>query len=191
MTGNVIEFAIAVILAGAVGLVVNGFVNDIMMPIVGHFSGGVDFAAKFATLDGVDYKDLAAAEEAGVSIIKWGAWINTIINLIIVGFVLFMMSKAYNKTKKKAEEAAPAGPSDNDLLADILRIHTNLKRLFLIEQPFFMGFALVSLKLQEQKTLCNLLKKKNTEGRHLKSPKNNIISIFMLLIRRWSMCMVA
>jgi len=118
MTGNVIEFAIAVILAGAVGLVVNGFVNDIIMPIVGHFAGGVDFADMKHILTeasvGADGKEVA--ENA----VRYGAWINTIINLIIVGFVLFMMSKAYNKTKKKEEEAAPAGPSDNDLLADIL-----------------------------------------------------------------------
>jgi len=119
MTGNVIEFAIAVILAGAVGLVVKGFVDMIMMPIIGHFAGGVDFKELFTTLDGMTYATLAAAEEAGVAIIKWGAWINTIINLIIVGFVLFMMSKAYQKTKKKEEAAAPAGPSDNQLLMEI------------------------------------------------------------------------
>ncbi len=119
MTGNVIEFAIAVILAGAVGLVVNGFVNDIIMPVVGHFAGGMDFAKLSAVLDPA----VGVEGEAGykpANVIRYGAWINTIINLIIVGFVLFMMSKAYNKTKKKEEEAAPAGPSDNDLLADIL-----------------------------------------------------------------------
>lgn len=119
MTGNVIEFAIAVILAGAVGLVVKGFVDMIMMPIIGHFAGGSDFSELFATLDGMSYATLAAAEEAGVAVIKWGSWVNTIINLLIVGFVLFLMSKAYQKTKKKEEEAAPAGPSDNDLLTEI------------------------------------------------------------------------
>jgi len=119
MTGNVIEFAVAVILAGAVGLVVNGFVNDIMMPIIGHFAGGMDFANMFVAMDGMDYKTLAEAEAAGGAVIKYGAWINTIINLFIVGFVLFMMTKAYNKTKKKQEEAAPAGPSQEDLLAEI------------------------------------------------------------------------
>ena len=120
MTGNVIEFAVAVILAGAVGLVVNGFVNDIVMPLVGHFSGGMDFASlKIVLSDAVADADgiVTTPENA----IRWGAWINTIVNLIIVGFVLFMIVKAYNKTKKPVEEApaAPSGPSDNDLLAEI------------------------------------------------------------------------
>lgn len=118
MTGNVIEFAVAVILAGAVGLVVNGFVNDIMMPIIGHFAGGMDFAdmsIKLSDAVGVEGEEGFKAANH----IYYGKWINSIINLLIVGFVLFMMTKAYNKTKKKAEEAAPAGPSQEDLLAEI------------------------------------------------------------------------
>ena len=118
LTGNVIDFAVAVILAGAVGLVVNGFVNDIVMPVVGHFAGGMDFASlKVVLADAVVAADgtITTAENA----IRYGAWINTIINLLIVGFVLFIMVRAYNKTKKKKEAAAPAGPSDNDLLTEI------------------------------------------------------------------------
>ncbi len=117
MTGNVIEFAIAVILAGAVGLVVNGFVSDIIMPVVGHFAGGMDFAQLKYVLTPASGAE-GAADYVAENAIRYGAWINTIINLIIVGFVLFMMSKAYLRTKKE-EEAAPAGPSDNDLLAEI------------------------------------------------------------------------
>jgi len=120
MTGNVIDFAVAVIMAGAVGLVVNGFVNDIVMPLVGHFAGGMDFASlKVILTDAiVDAEGNVTTPE---NAIRWGAWINTIVNLIIVGFVMFMIVKAYNKTKKPVEEApaAPAGPSDNDLLAEI------------------------------------------------------------------------
>lgn len=118
LTGNVIEFAVAVILAGAVGLVVKGFVADIMMPLIGHFAGGVDFASLKTILTastGVEGEPGYVVENA----IRYGAWINTIINLIIVGFVLFMMTKAYNKSKKKEEEAAPAGPSQEDLLGEI------------------------------------------------------------------------
>lgn len=118
LTGNVIDFAVAVILAGAVGLVVNGFVNDIIMPVVGHFAGGMDFASlKVVLADAVVAVDgtVTTPENA----IRYGAWINSIINLLIVGFVLFLIVKAYNKSKKKQEEAAPAGPSDNDLLTEI------------------------------------------------------------------------
>ena len=121
LTGNVIDFAVAVILAGAVGLVVNGFVSDIVMPVVGHFAKGTDFSNMFYAMDGNEYATLAAASEAGVAVIAYGKWINSIINLITVGFVLFMMVKAYNKTKTPVEEPAPepAGPTDNELLAEI------------------------------------------------------------------------
>lgn len=118
MTGNVIEFAVAVILAGAVGLVVNGFVNDVIMPVVGHFAGGVDFAELKVVLSEA-VKDAEGNVVTPENAIKWGAWVNTIINLLIVGFVLFMITKAYNKTKAPEPEAAPAGPSDNDLLTEI------------------------------------------------------------------------
>ena len=120
LTGNVIDFAVAVILAGAVGLVVNGFVSDIVMPVVGEFTGGMDFADLKHVLSpavGVEGEAGYKAENA----IRYGAWINSIINLLTVGLVLFFIVKAYNKTKKKEEpvEEAPAGPSDNDLLTEI------------------------------------------------------------------------
>jgi len=110
-TGNVIDFAIAVILAGAVGLVVNGFVNDIMMPVVGNFAGDYDFS---------NMQHVLATDAEGnvTNAIKYGAWINTLINLLIVGFVLFMLSKTATKFKKAAEEA-PSGPSQEDLLTEI------------------------------------------------------------------------
>jgi len=115
LTGNVVDFAVAVILAGAVGLVVNGFVNDIIMPLVGHFSGGMDFANMRYVLSpasGVEGSEGYVAENA----IRYGAWINSIINLIIVGFVLFMIVKAYNKARGGATEA---GPTEIDLLTQI------------------------------------------------------------------------
>ncbi|WP_035335283.1 large conductance mechanosensitive channel protein MscL [Dokdonia sp. PRO95] len=119
MTGNVIDLAIAVILAGAIGLVVKGFVGDIMMPIVGHFAGGVDFADLKVVLDEAVMVDGAVATPENA--IMYGNWINAIINLIIVGFVLFMIVKAYNKTKKPVVEevAADPGPSEIDLLKEI------------------------------------------------------------------------
>ena len=117
MTGNVIDFAIAVILAGAVGLVVNGFVNDIIMPIVGSFSGGVDFADLKYVLS-PEVKDAAGEVTSPENAIRWGAWINTIINLFIVGGVLFWMGKAKLKFDPPAPEA-PAGPTQEELLAEI------------------------------------------------------------------------
>ena len=117
MTGNVIEFAVAVILDGAVGLVVNGFVNDIVMPVVGMATGGVDFSdLRYVLKPAVMGADGAVvAEEVAM---RWGAWVNSIINLIVVGFVLFMIVRSYNKMKAPVEDA-PAGPSQEDLLAEI------------------------------------------------------------------------
>ena len=116
--GNVIEFAVAVIMAGAIGLVVKGFVDNIVMPVVGHFTGGTDFADKKIILDE------AVVDAAGVvtnpeNAILWGSWINTIINLVIVGLVMFIIVKAYNKSKAPVEAPAPAGPTQEQLLADI------------------------------------------------------------------------
>ncbi|WP_394748175.1 large conductance mechanosensitive channel protein MscL [Spongiimicrobium salis] len=121
MTGNVIDFAVAVIMAGALGAVIKGFVDNIAMPFVGYFTGGIDFADLHVAMDGNSYETLAAAKEAGGAVIAYGLWINTIINLIIVGFVMFMIVKAYNKTKKPVEEAPaePAGPTQEELLAEI------------------------------------------------------------------------
>jgi large conductance mechanosensitive channel len=118
MTGNVIDLAVAVILAGAMGMVINGFVIDIMMPVIGNFAGGVDFA---------DLKHVLSPATIGADgeIIKpenavmYGKWVNSIINLIIVGLVLFMIVKAYNKTKTPPKPKAPAGPSELDILKEI------------------------------------------------------------------------
>jgi large conductance mechanosensitive channel len=120
MTGNVIDLAVAVILAGAVGLVVNGFVSDIAMPVVGHFAGGLDFADLKYVLDPAVIAADGAIEKPE-NAIRYGSWINTIINLIAVGLVLFAIVKAYNKTKKPEPvvEEAPAGPSEIDLLTEI------------------------------------------------------------------------
>jgi len=118
MTGNVIEFAVAVIMAGALGKVINGFVSNIAMPIVGVFTGGINFADKKHILSEA-ILDAAGKVTKPENAILYGAWINTIINLIIVGFVMFLIIKAYNKTKKPVKAAAPSGPSDNDLLSEI------------------------------------------------------------------------
>lgn len=115
-TGNVIDFAIAVILAGAVGLVVNGFVNDIIMPIVGNFAGGVDFADLKHVLSPAEIgADGTVIKEANA--IRYGAWFNTIINLLIVGMVLFWLGKAKIKFMGAAPDPAPT--ADQTLLTEI------------------------------------------------------------------------
>ena len=117
MTGNVIDLAIAVILAGAIGLVIKGFVGDIMMPIVGHFAGGMNFADLVYELSPAVIEDGAIVKAANT--INYGKWLNSVIGLITTGFVLFLMVKSYNKTKTPPAPAAPAGPSQEDLLVEI------------------------------------------------------------------------
>ena len=118
MTKNVIDLAVAVILASAVGMVVNGFVSDIMMPIVGMFTGGIDFSdMKYVLSPAIVGADGTITKPENA--IMYGKWVTAIINLIIVGFVLFMIVKAYNKTKEPAPEPAPKGPSELDILKEI------------------------------------------------------------------------
>ncbi len=117
--GNVIEFAVAVIMAGAIGAVVKGFVSNIVMPVVGMFTGGVSFKDKMYVLSEA-VTDASGKVTTPMNAIKYGEWFDSIINLLIVGFVMFMMIKAYNKMKKKQEAAAPAGPTmDQELLTEI------------------------------------------------------------------------
>lgn len=121
MTGNVLDLSIAVILAGVVKDVVTGFTEKIMMPFIGSFTGGMDFSDLKIILSDAT-KDAEGNVVTPENAILYGEWINTLINLVIVGFVLFMIVKAYNKTKKKKVEA-PVGPpaptKDQELLMEI------------------------------------------------------------------------
>lgn len=123
MTGNVIDLAIAVILAAAVSGVVKGFVSMIMMPIIGIFTGGASFADKVYEL-APEVLDAEGNVLTPANNLQYGAWIDTLINLIIVGFVLFMIVKGYNKVKKKEEEApvaAPPAPTKEEVLLTEIR----------------------------------------------------------------------
>lgn len=128
MTGNVIDLAVAVILAGAIKAVITGFVSMIMMPIIGLFTGDVSFADKVYELSPAVPEVLAENGDVitkGIAAnnLQYGAWIDTLISLIMVGFVLFMMVKAYNKSKKKVEEtpAAPPEPTKEEVLLGEIR----------------------------------------------------------------------
>lgn len=118
MRGNVMDMAIGVIIATAFGAITNSLVNDVFMPIIGIIFGGVDFANLNVTV--------------GESTIGIGTFIGTVVNFIIVAFIVFSIVKAFNKAReiaearKKKEQAAeapaeePAGPSSEELLAQIL-----------------------------------------------------------------------
>ena len=108
--GNVIDLAVAVIIGGAFGAIVSSLVKDVIMPPIGLLLGGVDFASLFIDLSGEGYATLAAAQEAGAATLNYGLFINTIINFLIVAFVVFLVIRQINKMEKQ-EEAAPAEPT--------------------------------------------------------------------------------
>ncbi|KAA1247266.1 large conductance mechanosensitive channel protein MscL [Aquimarina sp. RZ0] len=122
LKGDIIALATAVVIGGAFNKIVGSAVADIIMPIIGVITGGTDFTQKFIALDGGTYESLAAAKEAKAAVMTYGNLIQAIINFIIVGLFIFMVLKAYEKSKKKEEAAAPpppAGPSQEELLTEI------------------------------------------------------------------------
>lgn len=128
LKGNVVDLAVGVIIGGAFGAIVNSMVTDIMMPVVGLLTGGVDFSERYALLaDGKTpgpYTSLAAAKEAGASTLNYGLFINAVISFAIIAVVLFMVIKAMNAAKREqaaAPPAAPPAPSDEALLLSEIR----------------------------------------------------------------------
>ena len=107
MRGNVLDLAIAVIIGGAFGKIVTSFVNDVIMPPIGMLLGGVDFTNLFIALDGNLYESLDAAKAAGAATINYGVFLNTVIDFIIVAFIIFLIIKSANKMKKPAPAAEP------------------------------------------------------------------------------------
>ncbi|MFA5170585.1 MAG: large conductance mechanosensitive channel protein MscL [Sulfuriferula sp.] len=120
--GNVIDLAVGVIIGGAFGKIVESFVKDIVMPVVGQLVGGVDFKQLYVNLGDQTYATLELAEKAGAPLIKYGAFINTVVDFTIVALAIFVAVKAINKLKKESPAAAPAPaviPEDIILLREI------------------------------------------------------------------------
>ena len=103
MRGNVIDLAIGVIIGGAFGKIVTSFVNDILMPPVGLLLGKVDFSNLYINLSGGKYDSLAAAQEAGAATLNYGLFLNTVIDFVIIAFVIFLLVRQINKLEKPAE----------------------------------------------------------------------------------------
>ncbi len=131
--GNAFDLAVGVIIGGAFGAMAGSFVTDVMMPPLGLVMGGADFSDIFVTLkDGAKaagpYATLAAARDAGAVTLNIGSFINTVVNLVIVGFVVFMLVKGVNAARKPAPEApAPPPPTPEDVLL-LREIRDALKR---------------------------------------------------------------
>lgn len=121
MRGDVLSLATAVVIGGAFGKIVGSAVDDVIMPIVGLITGGIDITQKFLPLNGQSYENLAAAKAAGASVITYGNLVQAIINFVIISFFIFVVLRAAEKAKKQEEAApaAPAGPTQEELLTQI------------------------------------------------------------------------
>jgi large conductance mechanosensitive channel len=110
MKGNVLDLAVGLIIGAAFGAIVNSLVNDVIMPPVGAVLGKVDFSNLFLNLSGRAYPSLKAAKEAGAPVIGYGAFLNTIVNFLIVGFAVFQVVRVANRFKRDtpAPAAVPA-----------------------------------------------------------------------------------
>jgi len=109
--GNVVDLAVGVIIGAAFGKIVDSMVNDMIMPIVGRFTGGLDFSNYFIPLASIPAgipQTLDAVKKAGIPVIAWGNFANVVINFAILAFIVFMMVKQFNKLKRDEPAAAPA-----------------------------------------------------------------------------------
>lgn len=105
MRGNVVDLAVAVVIGAAFGAIVTSFVNDILMPPIGLALGRVNFVDMFASLSGQSYPSLAAAKAAGAPTINYGVFINTIINFVIIAFVVFLLVRQISRFTAKPAAA--------------------------------------------------------------------------------------
>ncbi len=121
MKGNVMDLAVGVIIAGAFALITASLVGDIIMPIVGWIFGGLDFSNYFIPLgEGVTATSLDEAKEQG-AVLAYGSFITTILNFVIIGFIIFMMVKFVKSLEAKKEEEAPAAPPAEEVLLTEIR----------------------------------------------------------------------
>lgn len=126
MKGNVVDLAVAVIIGAAFGKIVDSLVKDIVMPVIGQLVGGVDFKELYINLGSTAYATLELAEKAGAPLIKYGLFINAIVNFLIIALAIFVAVRAINKLKKPAPTAAPAAPPEDILL--LREIRDSLKK---------------------------------------------------------------
>ena len=113
MRGNVLDMAIGIIIGAAFGKIITSFVNDILMPPIGLLLGRVDFSNLFVNLSGQPYGSLEEAQAAGAATINYGVFLNTVLDFIIVAFVVFLLIRQVNRLKREPE-ALPAEPTTKE-----------------------------------------------------------------------------
>jgi large conductance mechanosensitive channel len=113
LRGNVLDMAIGIIIGAAFGKIVTSFVNDVLMPPIGLLLGSVDFSNLFISLSGQPYATLEEAQAAGAATINYGMFINTVLDFIIVAFVVFLFVRQVNRMRRE-REAPPEEPTTKE-----------------------------------------------------------------------------
>lgn len=120
LKGNVVDLAVGVIIGAAFGKIVASITQDVIMPVVGLALGKVDFSNLFISLTGGDYPTLQAASDAGAPVLRYGLFFNTVLDFLILAFIIFLMVRAINRLRKATPPAPPPGPTpDQQLLTEI------------------------------------------------------------------------
>lgn len=117
--GNMVDLAVAVIIGAAFGRIIESLVKDIIMPLVGLIMGGVDFRHLFITLSSQSYVTLAEAEKAGAAVLRYGVFVQTLVDFLIVAWVIFLAIRMINRMKREQPAAPPAPPEEVTLLREI------------------------------------------------------------------------
>lgn len=121
--GNVVDLAVGIIVGSAFTAIVNSLVNDVIMPPIGKVTGGVDFSNLFIVLGSGHYPSLAAAKAAGAATLNYGVFVNTVINFLIIAFVVFLLVQQINRVRRQeaAAPATPPAPTRSELLLEEIR----------------------------------------------------------------------
>lgn len=125
--GNVVDMGVGIVIGAAFTSIVNSLVTDVINPILGVVTGGVDFSNFFVNLGSGDYESLAAAQAAGAPTVNYGLFVNAVISFLIVAWILFFLIRGVNHLRRMAEEA-PASPATPEPAADV-RLLTEIRDL--------------------------------------------------------------
>ncbi|MCS6786876.1 MAG: large conductance mechanosensitive channel protein MscL [Thiobacillaceae bacterium] len=128
LRGNVVDMAVGVIIGGAFGKIVDSLVKDVLTPPLGLILGGVDFRHLYVNLGTVEYATLEEAEKAGAPLIKYGAFINTAVDFLIVALAIFLVVKVVNRMRRAEPPAAPAAAEPREEILQLRQIRDALQR---------------------------------------------------------------
>jgi len=121
LKGNMMDMAVGIIIGAAFGKIIASLVGDVIMPVIGLFTGGFDVSQAYILLGEGSYESLAAAEEAGAAVLKYGAFSMAIFDFLIIAFVIFMMIRWMNSLRKKEEAGPPPPPPKEEVLLGEIR----------------------------------------------------------------------